>query len=189
MISRRECSSDSVNTWWEISISAFFLSSRCGIASAVVFRLERPLTSVASFTHSSVYPLPLKRILSCAAMVSLISACISASKSLAPSRRSANCFSTSATAEFSIMLQQAILLEDPRERNSNLLPVNANGDVRLRSVVSLEKFGRVCTPSFITSRSFPTYGASFLIASSTALSSSPRKIEMIAGGASFAPRR
>ena len=35
---------------------------------------------------------------------------------------------------------------DPSIRNSNLLPVKANGDVRLRSVVSFLKFGSTCTP-------------------------------------------
>ena len=31
-------------------------------------------------------------------------------------------------------------------RNSNLLPVNANGEVRLRSVLSFRKFGSTATP-------------------------------------------
>ena len=34
-------------------------------------------------------------------------------------------------------------------RSSNLLPVNANGEVRLRSVVSFGKCGITCTPIFI----------------------------------------
>ena len=37
----------------------------------------------------------------------------------------------------------------PSERNSNLLPVKAKGDVRLRSVESLGNLGRMCTPSRI----------------------------------------
>ena len=36
--------------------------------------------------------------------------------------------------------------EEPTIRNSNLLPVNANGEVRLRSVASLTKSGSVATP-------------------------------------------
>ena len=39
------------------------------------------------------------------------------------------------------MFAQAILLEEPSIRNSNLLPVNAKGEVRFRSVVSLLNLG------------------------------------------------
>ena len=35
---------------------------------------------------------------------------------------------------------------EPNIRNSNLLPVNANGEVRLRSLVSLRKLGTAATP-------------------------------------------
>ena len=44
--------------------------------------------------------------------------------------------------------------EEPRERNSNLLPVKAKGEVRLRSVVSLGNLGRMCTPRRMASRSW-----------------------------------
>ncbi len=37
---------------------------------------------------------------------------------------------------------------EPTIRNSNLLPVNANGEVLLRSVASLDKSGKVFTPVF-----------------------------------------
>jgi hypothetical protein len=50
--------------------------------------------------------------------------------------------SDSATAVFIIMFAQAILLEAPTMRNSNLLPVKAKGEVRLRSVVSFGKVGQ-----------------------------------------------
>ena len=36
--------------------------------------------------------------------------------------------------------------EEPNIRNSNLLPVKASGEVRLRSVVSCGSSGRVSTP-------------------------------------------
>ena len=48
-----------------------------------------------------------------------------------------------------MMFAQAMLLDEPTMRNSNLLPVNAKGDVRLRSVVSRVKRGRTWTPNFI----------------------------------------
>ena len=42
----------------------------------------------------------------------------------------------------------------PGMRNSNLLPVKAKGEVRLRSVVSLGNFGSTCTPTLKSSFSF-----------------------------------
>ena len=42
--------------------------------------------------------------------------------------------------------KKAMLREEPKLLNSNLLPVKANGDVRLRSVVSFLKSGRTSTP-------------------------------------------
>ena len=42
----------------------------------------------------------------------------------------------SATAAFSRTIGNAIDCDEPTARNSNLFPVNANGDVRLRSVLS-----------------------------------------------------
>ena len=74
-------------------------------------------------------------------------------------------------------------------RNSNLFPVKAKGEVRLRSVVSRLKRGSTSAPRRILCFSVPAYGLSVSMASNTALSSSPRKMEMTAGGASLAPRR
>ena len=45
----------------------------------------------------------------------------------------------SATIVFSTMFGDAMESEEPTIRNSNLLPVNANGEVRLRSVASFMK--------------------------------------------------
>ena len=39
--------------------------------------------------------------------------------------------------------------EEPTALNSNLLPVKAKGDVRLRSVLSLEKSGTTETPIWL----------------------------------------
>ena len=47
------------------------------------------------------------------------------------------------------MLAQAMELEEPSIRNSNLLPVKAKGEVRFRSVVSRANRGRTSTPSFM----------------------------------------
>ena len=67
-------------------------------------------------------------------------------------------------------------------RNSNLLPVKAKGEVRLRSVVSRMNFGSTCTPSFITGL-FPPHCRGCLLQSrrESAVSSSPRKMETTGG--------
>ena len=44
---------------------------------------------------------------------------------------------------------QEMLLVEPSMRNSNLLPVKANGEVRFLSVVSRMNSGITSTPSFI----------------------------------------
>ena len=59
----------------------------------------------------------------------------------------------SATIVLSTIWFIAQLCEAPGARNSNLLPVKAKGEVRLRSVVSGGSDGRVSTP--ILSRARP----------------------------------
>ena len=73
---------------------------------------------------------------------------------------------------------QETFSEEPGIRNSNLFPVNANGDVRLRSsLVS------VFSPDSASGlESLP-----LIMASTTVLSLCPRYMEMIAGGASLPP--
>ena len=119
---------------------------------------------------------------------SLIRSWRASSKSSAFSRISAAWHNVSATIVFNTMLGSAMDAEEPTIRNSNLLPVNANGDVLLRSVASLLNLGTVDTPvsSWLPSR--------LLVASpfshnwlNTSSSWSPRNTEMIAGGASLAP--
>ena len=78
---------------------------------------------------------------------------------------------------------------DPSIRNSNLLPVNANGEVRFLSVLSFTKCGRTLAPMFIWTARLPAKYSSFSIAFNTSVSSSPRKTDTTAGGASLAPRR
>ena len=84
----------------------------------------------------------------------------------------------------------AMLWLDETARNSNLFPVKANGLVRLRSPASRGSFGKTLTPM---SRMPPLLVVlalpAFSICWKMSVSMSPRKMEMIAGGASFAPRR
>ena len=83
----------------------------------------------------------------------------------------------------------AIDCELPTARNSKRLPVKANGLVRLRSPASLGSVGSVSTPMVSVPFAFELVAPPFAICSKTSVSCSPRKIEMIAGGASLAPRR
>ena len=68
--------------------------------------------------------------------------------SLAFSSRVAISSRASATMVFSTTLGPEMDWEEPTMRNSNLLPVKAKGEVRLRSVLSLGSSGRVSTPIF-----------------------------------------
>ena len=83
----------------------------------------------------------------------------------------------------------ATVCPEPGARNSNRLPVNANGLVRLRSPGSVGSCGSVSTPMIMVPLPFDDVAAPLAICSNTSASCSPRKIEMIAGGASLAPRR
>ena len=87
------------------------------------------------------------------------------------------------------MFGPAIEKLEPRLRNSNLLPVKAKGEVRLRSVVSRLKRGVTFTP--MSRRVFSCAETVWRpsMAVSISVRSSPRNIEMMAGGASLAPRR
>jgi hypothetical protein len=87
------------------------------------------------------------------------------------------------------MLGYAMLWFDDTARNSNLLPVNANGLVRLRSPASRGSFGSTRTPVSSSPPCLVDFAPPFSICSKMSVSMSPRKTEMIAGGASFAPRR
>jgi hypothetical protein len=69
------------------------------------------------------------------------------------------------------------------------LPVNANGLVRLRSPGSVGRTGSVSTPITICPLPLDDVAGPLASCSKTSASWSPRKIEMMAGGASFAPSR
>ena len=82
------------------------------------------------------------------------------------------------------------LAEEPTARNSNLLPVKAKGEVRLRSVLSSKIWGILGIPNQSELSSFTFLLIRALSTSSnTSFNWLPKKIEMIAGGASLAPKR
>src|SRR5664279_2169883 len=88
-----------------------------------------------------------------------------------------------------IMLGPEIEKDEPSILNSNLLPVKANGEVLFLSVASLISAGSVVTPIFISALVEDDFAFPATIWSRMSASCSPRKIEIIAGGASLAPRR
>ena len=83
----------------------------------------------------------------------------------------------------------AIDWPDPTARNSKRFPVKAKGLVRLRSPASLGSVGRVSTPTISVSLPLELLAPPLATCSKMSVSCSPRKTEMIAGGASLAPSR
>ena len=110
-------------------------------------------------------------------------------KSSAFSSSSAKPLSVYATIASRVVFGPEIESDEPHERNSNLLPVNANGDVRFRSVESFGIGGNASTPIVSLLSLFTLYGFPSLIDSKMPCNSSPKYTEIIAGGASFAPSR
>ena len=97
-----------------------------------------------------------------------------------------------ATAEFNAIMAEAQFASEPTARNSKRLPVKANGEVRLRSVLSISNSGICGISNFIPCLPLRLIKSSFVlfsIWSNTCDNCFPRKEEIIAGGASFAPRR
>ena len=90
------------------------------------------------------------------------------------------------------IMAAAQLEDEPAARNSKRLPVKANGEVRLRSVVSSRISGIRPIPSLSVVFSSAVI---LLLLTWRAISSRiednclPRKIERMAGGASLAPKR
>ena len=95
----------------------------------------------------------------------------------------------SATIVLSTVFGRPSVMLAPSARNSNLLPVNANGEVRLRSPPSRGSGGSTGVPRPRKPFSVVARSAPDSMAPNALSSSAPRKIEMIAGGASAAPRR
>ena len=118
----------------------------------------------------------------------LIRSCTASSKSSAFSSSSAIYEKLSATIVLRTTFGLATEAEEPRLLNSNLFPVNANGDVLFLSVASFLKLGIVLTPICIFSAFLLLVASPDTTSCSTTSSNwSPRNIEIIAGGASFAP--
>ena len=165
-----------------------FSEIHLGIAAGRLLRLSRPLFS-ASATHSSVYPFPLNTTFLCSERSFFNSSWIMESSSSADTSLSASYIlsSASATAVFKTIFAFATEPAEPGIRNSNLFPVNAKGDVRFLSVVSFVMWGRTSAPISIWVLPLPLNALSSSRDSRTSSSSSPTNIEMIAGGASFAP--
>ena len=90
------------------------------------------------------------------------------------SSSSAMRFIASATIVLRITFGAEQEADEPGARNSNLLPVKANGDVRLRSVASFGSAGSVSTPIFIVPACFELFGAPFSSCAMTSASWSPR---------------
>ena len=110
--------------------------------------------------------------------------------SISVSTSDLNCLSVSATMVFNTVIEIAQLAEEPTALNSNLFPVNAKGEVRLRSVLSNNNSGiLLCKSSFkiassCSSNLLPTRVS---MSSNTFAKYCPTNTEMIAGGASLAP--
>ena len=102
-----------------------------------------------------------------------------------------NVFNCSATAAFRASMAEAQLASEPTARNSKRLPVKAKGEVRLRSVLSISSSGIRAMSSFMPClpASIRSSGSLFSRCSRTFDNCVPRKLEMIAGGASLAPKR
>ena len=79
----------------------------------------------------------------------------------------------SATIVFRTIIGPAQQTDEPGARNSNLLPVNANGEVRLRSVASFGMAGSVSTPIIIVPFASCLALFGFSMRSSTSASWSP----------------
>ena len=112
--------------------------------------------------------------------------------SISLSMETLNSFNWFAIAAFMAIMAAAQLADEPAARNSKRFPVKANGEVRLRSVVSRRISGirpipnlRVVFSSAVILSS-PTWRT---ISSRVADNCLPRNMDRIAGGASLAPRR
>jgi hypothetical protein len=113
---------------------------------------------------------------------------------LAPSFSAASSFSARLSIASATIVLSTVLGHDgdwlePSARNSNLLPVKANGLVRLRSPPCSGSGGSTGVPRPRNEPGLDALTSPSAIAEKTFSSSAPRKIEMIAGGASLAPRR
>ncbi len=97
-----------------------------------------------------------------------------------------------ATIAFKVVIEVAQLAEEPTALNSNLFPVKANGEVLFLSVLSNNTSGIL--PTTFNFKSVFSSGDNFPLvtpsnSANTFVNCWPIKTEIIAGGASFAPKR
>ena len=108
-------------------------------------------------------------------------------KTSASALKSISCF---ATIVLSTVIGLAQLAVEPTARNSNLLPVKANGEVRFLSVLSKSISGIL--PTTLSFKSVFSFGDNFPFVTpsnspNTFVSCAPINTDIIAGGASLAP--
>ena len=164
------------------------------IISGTLVSVSSPRLLASSF-HSSLYPLPSKHTTSITDAIIGFKASIIATLVFLPFASSLSTsvlkiLSCSATAAFRVVIAPAQLADDPTARNSNLLPVKANGDVLLRSVLSRKISGISTNPTLLPFLPAISIGVSLGTSSnlcSTSVIVFPRKADTIAGGASLAP--
>ena len=98
--------------------------------------------------------------------------------------------SCSATAALSVVMAPAQLAQEPTARNSKRLPVKANGEVRLRSVLSGIISGSELMRSMLRRSSASCAAPSFWrIPLKTRSSVEPENTDITEGGASWPPKR
>mmetsp|Transcript_39940 Transcript_39940/g.66451 ORF Transcript_39940/g.66451 Transcript_39940/m.66451 type:complete len:295 (+) Transcript_39940:1359-2243(+) len=170
----------------DLNSSIFLGSSRRAMASTPLSNLNNPRFT-ASFGHSSEYPLPLKITLQCflsaswATLIGAVPFSISSEKAL----------KLSATKAQSTVLTMETFCVEPTARNSKRLPPYGKGDVRLRSSAGTVKSAIASTPQpmVFTLGLYSLATPVFMNSSKYEVMSSPKKVEMMAGGASQAPSR
>ena len=101
-------------------------------------------------------------------------------------------FSCLATIAFKVVIALAQFADEPTALNSNLFPVKANGEVRFRSVLSSKTSGIL--PTTFNFKSVFSSGDNFPVETpskslKTLVNCCPINTEIIAGGASLAPKR
>ena len=148
-ISSLACNSLSERTLQFLYISIVDSDVNAGIASTIDLQFGSPRFS-ASIGHSSEYPFPLKIILECSLINLAVYSSTALSKSSAPSKTSTAFSNCSAIIALRTVFTSPIELDEATILNSNLLPVNANGDVLFLSVGSFSSLGSFLIPKSIS---------------------------------------
>ena len=169
-------------------------SLKTSYASGTFFTALSPRAS-DSASHSLLYPFP-SNMMSRASVMKRLTTAMTAEDLTSPASSRASTYALnslrlSATIELTTHTAVATFCDEPTARNSNLLPVKANGDVLFLSVLSGNISGIELT-IFIDSCEEETDSLTsfmFIIAWKTPYRVEPEKTDITAGGASFPPRR